>query len=122
MLYGNGPGALLKIRDYNLTDEQVQNPEYQHESAVYLESETHGGEDVPIYASGPMSFLLSGTVEQSYIAHAMAYSACIYPYNNTDCRKNRGVYASYKNTSNTNSVVGILVYFNILLIVFIFKL
>jgi hypothetical protein len=55
-----------------------------------LRYETHGGEDVPIYSSGPMSFLFTGTVEQSYIAHAMAYSACIGPYNNQQCKKNRG--------------------------------
>ncbi|CAF1033404.1 unnamed protein product, partial [Brachionus calyciflorus] len=39
-----------------------------------------GGEDVSIYAKGPMSHLFEGTVEQSYIAHAMAYSACIGPF------------------------------------------
>lgn len=31
--------------------------------------------DVPIYASGPMSYLFDGTVEESFIAHVMAYSA-----------------------------------------------
>lgn len=65
-------------------------PDYKQESAVYLSSETHGGEDVAIYSSGPMSFLYSGTVEQNYIAHAMAYSACIGPYNSIMCRINRG--------------------------------
>lgn len=44
---------------------------------MYRKFETHGGEDVAIYASGPMSFLFSRTVEQNFIAHAMAYSACI---------------------------------------------
>ena len=38
-------------------------------------SETHGGEDVAIFARGPMSFLFDGTFEQSYVAHVMAYSA-----------------------------------------------
>ena len=48
---------------------------YTQEAAVYLPKETHGGEDVPIYASGPMAFLFDGTVEESFIAHVMAYSA-----------------------------------------------
>ena len=36
----------------------------------------HGGEDVAIYANGPMSFLFTKTVEQNFIPHAMAYAAC----------------------------------------------
>ncbi len=46
------------------------------EAAVFKKSETHGGEDVAIYSRGPMSFLFTKTVEQNFIAHAMAYSAC----------------------------------------------
>ena len=39
--------------------------------------DTHGGEDVAIYATGPMSHLFYGVHEQSYVAHVMAYAACI---------------------------------------------
>ena len=35
-------------------------------------SETHGGEDVPIYAGGPGAALFHGVQEQSYVYHAMA--------------------------------------------------
>ena len=42
-----------------------------------LIEETHGGADVSIYASGPMSHLFTGTHEQTFIAHAMAYAACV---------------------------------------------
>lgn len=45
--------------------------------AVHTSDETHGGEDVPIYASGPMAHLFRGVVEQNYVAHIMAYAACI---------------------------------------------
>jgi len=44
---------------------------------VHTDSETHGGEDVAIYANGPMSHLFQGVQEQSYIAHAMAYASCV---------------------------------------------
>jgi hypothetical protein len=44
---------------------------------VPLASETHGGEDVAIYATGPMSHLFRGVVEQNYVAHAMAYASCV---------------------------------------------
>jgi alkaline phosphatase len=52
---------------------------YRHFSPYYLEDETHAGEDVPVYSSGPSSHLLSGVFEQNYIAHVIGYSACIGP-------------------------------------------
>jgi hypothetical protein len=44
---------------------------------VPLASETHGGEDVAVFAIGPMSHLFRGVVEQNYVAHAMAYASCV---------------------------------------------
>jgi hypothetical protein len=80
-----------------------EDPSYKQEAAVVLGFETHGGEDVPIYSSGPMSFLFAGTVEQSYIAHAMAYSACIGVYDTDDCRINRGPYEVVVATATTST-------------------
>ena len=45
------------------------------EAMVPLSSETHAGEDVGIYASGPGAHLVTGTNEQSYIFHVMDYAA-----------------------------------------------
>uniref|UniRef100_A0A674H238 Alkaline phosphatase n=1 Tax=Taeniopygia guttata TaxID=59729 RepID=A0A674H238_TAEGU len=79
ILYGNGPG-------YPGPDRPSVDPfDYQPQAAVPLESETHGGEDVAILAKGPMAHLFHGVQEQTYVAHAMAYAACIEPY--TDCRQ-----------------------------------
>ena len=39
--------------------------------------ETHGGEDVAVYALGPMAHLFHGVQEQNYIAHVMAYASCV---------------------------------------------
>ena len=36
-----------------------------------MASETHSGEDVPIYASGARAALVHGTIEQSVIFHLM---------------------------------------------------
>jgi len=42
---------------------------------------THGGEDVPVYGQGPLAAaLLGGTMDQSYIAHAIAYIACLVEF------------------------------------------
>lgn len=84
LLYGDGPGYQSPNRVKNLTLEEVNQPKYRFETAVPKSKESHAGEDVAIYASGPMSHLFTGTVEQSYIAHVMAYSACIGPFNATN--------------------------------------
>ncbi|KAL7732502.1 hypothetical protein ACLKA6_019145 [Drosophila palustris] len=42
-----------------------------------LESETHGGEDVGVFASGPWAHLFTGVYEQNTIPHLLAYAACV---------------------------------------------
>lgn len=51
--------------------------DYVQLSAVPTESTTHSGEDVAVLARGPMAHLFQGVQEQNYIAHAMAYAACV---------------------------------------------
>ncbi|KAG9330218.1 hypothetical protein JZ751_026088, partial [Albula glossodonta] len=83
-LYGNGPGYRIENGsrpDVNIT--VAAGNDYMQNSAVPLSAETHGSEDVAIFAKGPMAHLFHGVQEQSYIAHAMAYAACLEPY--TDC-------------------------------------
>jgi alkaline phosphatase len=46
-------------------------PSYLQESAVPMGSETHGGEDVAIYARGPGAERVGGVVEQSVIYYAL---------------------------------------------------
>lgn len=47
---------------------------YHQEALVPLSSETHGGEDVGIYAIGPGAHLVSGVHEQNYIFHVMNHA------------------------------------------------
>jgi alkaline phosphatase len=54
LLYGNGPGYRPRS---NETDSQTSQPKYQQVAAVPLDSETHAGEDVAIYAQGPWAHL-----------------------------------------------------------------
>lgn len=51
--------------------------DYKFPSGVPLDSETHGGDDVAVFASGPWAHLFSGAYEQNFIPHAMGYAACI---------------------------------------------
>lgn len=54
-----------------------ESKDYIQQSAVPLQSTTHSGEDVAVLARGPMAHLFQGVQEQNYIAHAMAYAACV---------------------------------------------
>ncbi|XP_063775369.1 alkaline phosphatase-like [Pseudophryne corroboree] len=88
LLYGNGPGfKIVNGARENITNIDIGG-NYRQQTAVDLSSETHGGEDVPIMAKGPQAHLFHGIHEQNYIAHVMAYAACLEPY--TDCPPNSG--------------------------------
>ena len=54
-----------------LADVDARKPDYLQEATVPLRAETHGGEDVPIYAGGPGAALFHGVQEQSYVYHAI---------------------------------------------------
>ncbi|XP_048511487.1 alkaline phosphatase 4 [Athalia rosae] len=87
--YSNGPGYLYhrvnetSVQPSNQTwrsvvdDPNRDEPFYMSFAGKYLKDETHGGEDVPVYAIGPYSHLFRGTFEQNYIAHALAYAGCL---------------------------------------------
>ncbi|PIO40299.1 hypothetical protein AB205_0114590 [Aquarana catesbeiana] len=78
ILYGNGPGyKLVNGSRENVSTVDYAHPNYQAQSAVPLKQETHGGEDVAVFAKGPMAHLLHGVHEQNYIPHVMAYASCI---------------------------------------------
>lgn len=56
----------------DLTSVDTKLAGFMQESAVPLGSETHAGEDVGIYATGPSAHLFQGVVEQNVIFHVMA--------------------------------------------------
>ncbi|KAM7401726.1 hypothetical protein PAMP_017021 [Pampus punctatissimus] len=78
ILYGNGPGfKIVNSARENVSTIDYQENNYQAQAAVPLSMETHGGEDVAVFAKGPLAHLLHGVHEQNYIPHVMAYAACI---------------------------------------------
>ena len=56
----------------NLSMVDTTAPNYLQEATVPMGSETHAGEDVAIYASGPNAYLVRGPQEQNVIYHVMA--------------------------------------------------
>ena len=74
-----GPGDWTAIERFPLGRDQAADFSYLQPSGQPIKSETHGGDDVGIWAVGPMAHLFHGVHEQSYIAQVMSYSACIGP-------------------------------------------
>ena len=71
--YHNGPGAVTEGRQELSEDTPLQH-NYRQQALVPLNSETHGGEDVAIYATGAGSQLISGVMEQNVIYHIMHHA------------------------------------------------
>jgi len=69
--YHNGPNVREADSDA-LTDNMVQDPNYRQQTAVRLGSETHAGEDVALYATGPGAARFNGVMEQDEIGRILA--------------------------------------------------
>ena len=76
--YMNGPGAVFaEGADWSdgrpaPTQDAATDKNYRQQALVPTYGETHGGQDVPVYASGPNAHLVSGVMEQNVIYHIMA--------------------------------------------------
>ncbi|KOB67391.1 Alkaline phosphatase, partial [Operophtera brumata] len=81
--YTNGPGA--RVHENGVRPDVTQDDDYRGStrwmthSEVPLELETHGGDDVGVFARGVAHGMFSGLYEQSQLPHLMAYAACIGP-------------------------------------------
>ena len=59
----------------DLSNVDTESTGFHQEALIPMSSETHSGEDVGVYASGPGAFLVNGTNEQSVIFHVMDYAS-----------------------------------------------
>uniref|UniRef100_A0A5K3FPB1 Alkaline phosphatase n=1 Tax=Mesocestoides corti TaxID=53468 RepID=A0A5K3FPB1_MESCO len=81
--YMNGPNGL--------TNESRKNPAvldtyawtYKQQTLVPLSFASHGGDDVGVYATGPMSAIFHVTVDNTMIAQAMKFALGVEPYTNS---------------------------------------
>jgi alkaline phosphatase len=69
--YSNGKGNRGGKRP-DLTQEEVTKPDFKQEATIPLNDETHGGEDVAIYAIGPNAYLVRGSMEENWSFYVMA--------------------------------------------------
>ena len=68
--YANGSGSRAGERP-ELTDEETTDPNYKQEALIPLGSETHGGEDVAIFANGANFWMIHGVMEENWIFYVM---------------------------------------------------
>jgi len=70
LTYANGRGSPLASSHgalRTLTADEVSHADYVQRAAIPLLAETHAGEDVPVYASGPGAQWVHGTLEQNVL-------------------------------------------------------
>jgi len=58
-----------RVQDLSTVDTQDEG--YHQEALVGLSGETHGGDDVALFARGPGSRVVRGTMDQNEIYHVM---------------------------------------------------
>lgn len=69
--YQNGPNV-READSPALTDNMVQAKDFRQQTGVNLGSETHAGEDVALFATGPGAENVRGVMEQNLIYNVMA--------------------------------------------------
>uniref|UniRef100_A0A182MRL0 alkaline phosphatase n=1 Tax=Anopheles culicifacies TaxID=139723 RepID=A0A182MRL0_9DIPT len=70
---------------------RYHDPDFTYPAAVPYEDETHGGDDVAVFAQGPWAHIFSGLYEQHVIGHGLMYAACLGPdtYQQSDACRDR---------------------------------
>ncbi|XP_045774632.1 membrane-bound alkaline phosphatase-like [Maniola jurtina] len=80
--YTNGPGHRREVdgRQQDVTqDADYRSAQWRSPAGVPLAQETHGGDDVAVFARGAHAAAFGGVLEQSRLPHLMAYAACLGP-------------------------------------------
>ncbi|XP_044728753.1 membrane-bound alkaline phosphatase-like [Chrysoperla carnea] len=78
--YANGPGYKPASHNggrHNISEDNMSAKNYEFPAIAPLSSETHGGDDVGVFALGPWSHLFTGMYEQNVIPHLMAFASCL---------------------------------------------
>ncbi|KAJ0176442.1 hypothetical protein K1T71_007621 [Dendrolimus kikuchii] len=114
--YANGKadsiGADGKRVDVTLhSDFLARDPNYVYPSLVPLDSETHGGEDVAVFAIGPWQHLFTASYEQNLLPHLMAYAMCLTEDKHSNCQKKN--HHSIWTSSGDRGVPSVILIFSI---------
>ncbi|XP_077541185.1 alkaline phosphatase, tissue-nonspecific isozyme-like [Haemaphysalis longicornis] len=72
LMYTSGPSKSERLYGVD-----TETKDYQQVRKVPFKHAVHGGEDVALYAMGPMAHLVRGVLEQHVVAHIIDYAACL---------------------------------------------
>lgn len=82
--YANGPEGFFDHHDPRDLSKRIDVTtlnqtiyDFAYPATIPVVSETHGGDDVGIFASGPWAHLFTKTIEQNSIPHFIAFAACL---------------------------------------------
>jgi alkaline phosphatase len=70
--YTNGLGAVVNGERATVTQEEALDPDFLQPALVPMGGETHGGEDVAIFATGVNAFLFRGSMEENWTFYVIA--------------------------------------------------
>ncbi|KAF7261170.1 hypothetical protein EG68_01600 [Paragonimus skrjabini miyazakii] len=78
--YFNGPAGSVKEPRRDPSTDRIFQDDYRQQALVPLSSATHAADDVPLYATGPLSQLFHRSVDNTYVAHATMFALCLEQY------------------------------------------
>lgn len=81
--YMNGPNGLINESRKNPGVLDIYSWTYKQQTLVPLPYASHGGDDVGVYAIGPMSPIFHVTVDNTMIAQAMKFALGAEPFDKT---------------------------------------
>lgn len=82
---------------------------YEFPALVPMYSETHGGDDVAVFAVGPWAHLFVGNYEQNYIPYAISYAANMGPGAEYARKDNKPIHSSAESCGFSATVMAALV-------------
>ena len=74
LTYATGPGEGGGDEHPLLDQKTVLDPNFKQQALIPMNSAQHAGEDVPVYASGPLAHLITGSFESTYLYQVMRYA------------------------------------------------
>lgn len=106
--YANGEGAVDGARQ-DLRGVDTTDKNYRQQATVPLDSETHGTEDVGVFADGPGAYMFHGVFEQQYVFHVMDHALCLSSSKQKTCEKHVKRGGTFKSAAHISSPYSVLI-------------